>query len=383
MPSVILRPEYQRGLHFTVRKPVLTYAGQNEYTIDSDFGIFEATGNTQLVERVQEIAAIAKVREISRTDEYKKALAEAAKSPLLMAKNLATDPVKTVTGVPKGIWKFMNRAGQSIKEIGEKRERSPYEDGAGADAVGFSKAKRELALKLGVDPYSSNPTLQKDLNGISWAAFAGNLTVTLALAPIGGGAGAAITGLNISTAAEDSLRDNSPSDLRRASLARLLDMDVPREDAVAFLNATAYSPTNQTLLVEALTELRGARGRDEYVRLAAEATDETDAIFFRRSAQLMARVHREHPLAIVSAAHSLPVCLAQDGTVVVPLEWDYACWTQRASQFLATVKGGDFGGQKITGYHVFLTGVASPKVREELAAADVRLTEKALPGPLQ
>ena len=76
-----------------------------------------------LVRRVQEIAAIAKLREVSRTDEYKNALLAAAKSPVLVAKGLVEHPICTVTGVPKGPWKFMNRAGQGIKEKTQGRER--------------------------------------------------------------------------------------------------------------------------------------------------------------------------------------------------------------------------------------------------------------------
>jgi hypothetical protein len=288
-----------------------------------------------------------------------------------------------VSGVPKGIWKFMNRAGQSIKEAGEQRERSPYEDGAGKDLIGFSKAKRGLALKLGVDPYSSNEALQQELNGIAWAAFGGNMTMTLVLAPVGGAAGTAITAVNVSESATAALRDTTPSDLRRAGLGKLLEMGVGREEAVAFLNSPAYSPTNQTLLIDALERLKGARGRDEYVELATEATDEVDALFFRRTAQVMARVHRETPLAVISTSHSLPVCLANDGTVVVPLEWDYASWTQRAAEFVRTVKAGDFGDRKVTGHRFVLSGVASPLAKQQLEAQGIALTEKALPGPLR
>lgn len=55
-----------------------TCAGRNAWTIDSDFGVFEADGNTMMI--VREIAAIAKLREVSRTDEYKNALVVATTS---------------------------------------------------------------------------------------------------------------------------------------------------------------------------------------------------------------------------------------------------------------------------------------------------------------
>ena len=67
--AAILKPEIAAGQGFTVRDTVPTYAGRNAYTIDSDAGVFEADGNVMLMRRVREIAAIAKLREVSRTDE--------------------------------------------------------------------------------------------------------------------------------------------------------------------------------------------------------------------------------------------------------------------------------------------------------------------------
>ena len=71
-----------------MRDAVPTYGGRNGYIIDSDAGIFEADGNTMLVRRMREIAAIARLREVSRTDEYKRALEAAVASPLLVTKGL-------------------------------------------------------------------------------------------------------------------------------------------------------------------------------------------------------------------------------------------------------------------------------------------------------
>ncbi|HET6408079.1 MAG TPA: hypothetical protein VFG14_09375, partial [Chthoniobacteraceae bacterium] len=145
--ATILKPEFAIG----VRDPVPTYGGRNGYMIDTEFGAIEADGNTMLVQRIREIAAIARLREVSRTDQYKNALVAAAKSPIAAAKGLIQHPVSTVSGVPKGLWKFMNRAGQGIKERTQDRERSEYEDSNAAQLIGFSKAKRDVALKLGVD----------------------------------------------------------------------------------------------------------------------------------------------------------------------------------------------------------------------------------------
>src|SRR5213080_5515991 len=94
--SEILRPEFLAGPHHKVREPVPTYFGANQFTIDSDFGVFEANGNEMLVRRINEINAIAQLKDVSRTDQYKDAVVAAAKSPVAAAKNIVNDPVNTV-----------------------------------------------------------------------------------------------------------------------------------------------------------------------------------------------------------------------------------------------------------------------------------------------
>ena len=101
--SEILRPDFLQGANHKVREDVSPSSGANRFIIDSDFGVFEAEGNEMLIRRVNEINAIAQLKQVSRTDQFKDALAKAAKSPLAAAKSIVTDPVTTITNVPKGL----------------------------------------------------------------------------------------------------------------------------------------------------------------------------------------------------------------------------------------------------------------------------------------
>src|SRR6185436_11146877 len=84
--SEILRPEILEGPNHKTRDEVTTYSGANHFMIDSPFGVFEADGNEMLIRRVDEINAIARLKDVSRTDQYKNALATAAKAPVAAAK---------------------------------------------------------------------------------------------------------------------------------------------------------------------------------------------------------------------------------------------------------------------------------------------------------
>ena len=383
--ATILKPEFAAGPDFAVRDTVSTYGGRNSYLIDSDFGPFEADGNVMLVQRVREVAAIARLREVSKTDEYAKALASATTSPLLLAKDLVTNPVSTVTGVPKGLFKFMNRFGEGIKEKAKGRERSQYEDSNAAQLIGFAKAKRDVALKLGVDPYSSNQTLQRELNGISWAAYAGKMTFTIATAPVGGGAGIALTATNLTNTFDQALRDQSPVDLRLSSLKRLLAMACTRAQADAFLNNTAFSPSVQTALVLHLDALATTANRPAFVQLATEeSTSEGDALFFLSTSRLLAELqNRGRTISRINLFNGLPIAIGDDGTVILALEWDYATWTQKAAALASQIKTAKFANKTPKGVIVALTGDASPLLQKELQAAGIELVTRLAPGPLK
>ena len=380
----ILKPEYLSGTNFKVAESVPTYSGANRYVIESNYGIYHADSNDLLIIRVEEIQAIEKLKNVSRSEEYTKALERAAKSPVALAKNLAKDPVGTVSGVPKGVWKFMNRVGQSAKEVTSGRERSQYDEGAGKDLIGFSKAKRQVAAQLGIDPYSTNEALQRELNGLSWTSFAGNSTVDLLMLPVGGAAKVAYQSVNLTTDTRSMLRDLSPSDLRRENLGRMIKVGVPKATGEAFLNGTAFSPWHQTHFIDSLLQLDGVTGRTDFIRtVTAIAENENDALFCQNTAKLMARIHKNGTrLKRIIIENTFPVCIAEDGSRILALQWDYAAWTQGADQFLTEMQRGDGKGKPATCV-VAISGVASERAKQELQTRGIRLQERLDPGPLR
>jgi len=378
--SVILQPQYFHGPNFTVRNPVPIYFGSNRYTIDSDFGVFEADGNQMLMRRVAEIEAIAKLQAMSQTKEFTQAAAQAASAPVKIAQDLVTNPVSTISSVPRGIWGFLNRAGEAVKEAAEGQQSTAAEGNVVENMTGFSKIKRDLAIKLGVDPYTTNEVFQRELNKVAWPAFLGKFTVDLGMAAVGG---AALSAANITGSLTDALRDKSPAELRLMNLGMLMNnMGVSRATADAFLSNNAISPTTQTILIAALAQLGNIPGQAEFIRQAATSQDEHDALAFQQSCQLMANLNDSTPVARITHLHGLTVCQTNNGTVVVPIQWDYAAWTPATERFITALKAQKFT-TPVSGYSVTLTGVVSPMTAQALAARGVNVKTKALPGPLK
>jgi hypothetical protein len=336
-----------------------------------------------LMRRVAEIQGIAALQAMSQTSEFTQAAAQAAETPLNVAQDLVTNPLPTIASVPRGILSFLNQAGQAVKNIAEGDQTDLGQGQLVENLSGFAKTKRDLAIKLGVDPYCNNEVFQRELNKVAWPAFLGKFAVGLGMGAIGGGAGAAIHGLNWTATLQNSLRDKSPGELRQMNLDLLTNnMGIAPDAANAFLSNNAISPTTQTLIVAALGQLGNIPGQGEFILQAANSQDEHDALAFQQSVQIMAQLNETAPVTRITHLNGLTVCQTNDGTVVVPIQWDYVSWTPMTERFITALKAAHFNSP-VTGYLVALTGVVSPMAGEALTAREIKFSEKQLPNPLK
>ena len=382
--SEILKPEFLKGPHYVVRDPVPTSAGMNQFTIDSDFGVFEADGNEMLLQRLKEIDAIVRLGEVSRTDEFKKSLLAAAKSPLNSAKNIARDPAQAISNVPKGIMKFLGRAKETVENVGKGGGGDIGDGTKMKDAIGYSDKKRKIALQMGIDPYTTNTVLQKQLDDLAWASWAGGFTFSVATLPISGAAGAILTVTNVNSTVEDLLREKSPSELEQINRATFRAMGASASDADRILNGGAFTPTEATTFAVHLKALKGVANRGAFVKAAAQkSTTEADALFCVYTAALMDQINQKTPIARIVMLGDFPICVAKDGTIIVALQWDYAAWTSGAANFTDAVQ--KFAGKSGQSAHISvdLSGEVSPRLRQELEKRGMTVQDRLVPGPLK
>jgi len=382
--SQILKPEFLSGPHFKVHEEVTTYSGGNHYAIDSDFGPFDAESNEMLRIRIAEIEAIAKLREVSKTEEFKAALERAAKGPYKTAKQLIADPVGTISGIPKGAWKSLNSIGQSLKERLSGRDNASYEDSTVQSVIGFSRAKRQLAARLGVNPYSSNPVLQKELNSIAWASFAGELPVTIASFGISGAAGNALTGLSWTEDLNKTLIENDPSDIHLINLRKLIDLGISKTLADDFVQNPAFNPLTQRVITTALVKLARASGKQKFVSLANAADNEIDALFFQQCAALLVEANEKlGGLTRITSFQRLPCCVTKDNTFVVTIQYDCLAWTEQVATAAEKILNLKNGKENYAAFALFTSGDLSPRAREELTQHEIKIYDRQLPGPLR
>jgi len=380
----ILKPEFLQGPHFAVRDPVPTSAGMNQFTIDSDFGVFAADGNEMLLQRLKEIDAIARLREVSRTDEFKNSLIAAAKSPLNSAKNIARDPAQAISNVPKGLMKFLGRAKETVENVGKGGGGDVGDGQRMKDAIGYSDKKRKIALEMGIDPYTTNTVLQKQLDDVAWASWAGGFSFSVATLPISGPAKAVLTATNLNSTVEDLLREKSPSELEQINRATFRAMGASSSDIEQILHGGAFTPTQATTFAVHLKALKGVANRGAFVKAAAQrSTTEADALFCVYTAALMDQINQKTPIARIVMLHDFPICVAKDGTIIVALQWDYAAWTSGAASFTDDVQKLAGKSGQSTRVSIDLSGEISPRLREELEKRGITVQERLVAGPLK
>lgn len=370
--SEVLSPEMLKGAHHRVRDVVVADGYMYRFAVDSDYGAFEVTGMGALQKLLGEIRGITALREIKKTKVFTAALKDSATGSFRFAKSLITNPADTLSGMPKGAYKFLEETGTGVTS-----ERDPSDDPAYKKVLLMSARKREFAAQLGLDPYSGNAVLQKDLNSVAWTAAIGNLTVSAALMPVGGPAGAVVSVTRWGTALNDQLKNEPASRLRIINEGKLAAMGIPKELAKQFLDHKAFSPRHDTILVEALSRVEGARGREQFLSLALLAEDETDANFFTAMAQIMRGYHESvtpiMEMAVVGGR--LVVAQGQNGRALVPLPMDNVLWTAaadaRSREVKAAYRAATFNGQ----FDLWLTGTVSPTAKQRFAERGMTVTE--------
>ena len=100
-------------------------------------------------------------------------------------------PVDSVQGLPTGVGRFFGRVGlgaRRIKEAATEPEESSASEKAGEvasrgvqttrDVFSYEQERGELAQRLHVDPYTTNPILSRQLDEVALVAFRTHLGVT-------------------------------------------------------------------------------------------------------------------------------------------------------------------------------------------------------------
>jgi hypothetical protein len=344
----------------------------NTYFLYSGDDAWAVTTGVALRTRIREIYAIDKLREMSKSDEFAQAMANASKQKIEGVVGIVTNPLGTIENIPLGASRFFGRIGEGLKG-----GRTEGQGNAVQNMIGISKAKVALAVKLGVSPYTYNQELQKQLTNNARAMALGGLVVNAATAAVGGPAGDVLTGLNVNQTLQQTLVNSTPDDLRILNRKKLFALNVTRENADAILMHPWYSPWTETIMIDALSTI----GVDPTAFLtdACKALTEEDAIYFERLAQVLARYHTKKAKLRSIRIESKVVCaLDANGTLVFPLSCDYAIWSERAAGRVGEIAALLQGQDDIKALAVWVDGKVSDRAAQELKSRRIDLATSVL-----
>ena len=371
----ILPSDVRKGPHHTVLDEVVPFRHTYRYRITSPYGQFEAYGGEMLKIRIQEIQAIATMDEgVNHIQSVAAGAKHAILSPFKFMLGLVSEPTETLLAIPKGMWHMATRIGEMA--VGE---RGSLEDPENAELLGLATVKRQVADHFGVDVYSSNRVLQEKINSLSWAGFAGDAAVRLATLPIGGPAGAVLTGTSFSTTVGELLRDHTPEELRHLNRNKLEIMRLDDSLIEAFLQHPWYSPRHETVLVQALFEMNIVKNRKTFFKVAASARFEEEALFFQRMAEMLLSYHQNvKPLEqFVAIDDRLLMGLTRDHALVGMLPVEYLSWRAELAESAETVATWA-SAKDVKTVELWLTGKPTPRAHSELLAKGITVRQGAM-----
>lgn len=347
------------GPNFRIVNPVRSDGFLRVYDVRSPYGDFKVTSDAMMQVRQRELAAIIELDKLNTSDTFNKALVEAGVAPIKFAGNLIINPIQTIGNTLGGIGNAMGQFGSGMANAGKSQDTAL--GGLGAD-----QKRRELAAKLGVDPYTDFEPLAHRMQKLSEAAAAGGLVVSGAMMAIPGAVGLVVSNVATGSKVADMMRDYSAAQLMDMNRQKLAGMGVEKALADQLVTNRAYTPLDMTSMVASL-ETIPVGGRADFLRRAADAKTREAAYFNRRYAELIADHHaKTRQVTSFVSLGDFPFNQTRSGSVMAVWPVDALSWTDGTAKAMGRVneaiKRGGYPGRP----ELRITGQATAAAKERL-----------------
>ncbi|MBS0570494.1 MAG: hypothetical protein JSS28_07795 [Proteobacteria bacterium] len=363
------------GPDFRVVPEVAVRGYMANFLIDTKFGPIRADSVEMLAIRVGELPAMEALDEASRSGAFATALAARAHKTGSAIVNVLTHPVDTITGLPRGVARYLgaqwdkwsgraqalsDRSQREFENRGDPyrapqgpmtalRAAPPENPSASVESknrawyartgsevaregkryLQFNSQRRAMAKVLGVDPDSSNPILDQELDTLAWAAVWGDFSAGTALGQIGGTAAVVIgdTGtLN------QYVLSQTPEQLRADNEKRLLALCSDETAVRSFLRRGGFTDTLRTALVAELEKLAPKSGCNGLLELAATTRGEIEARYLVNALKLVASQPGTKDGELLTANAAIAWHMPS-GKLILPLPVDYLTWNADLAAF--------------------------------------------------
>lgn len=360
----------QRGSNYHVASPVPVSGFYGQFTLHTELGDLQADGASLLKQRIEEIQPAMELQQLSGTKVFANALGKSAQGGAEAIGRAVAHPVDTVKNLPAGIGRFFKSVGHTVQSVASP---DGNQGAAVADAFGINKAKRQLAQKVGVDPYTTNPFVAKRLDELAQAAVAGGISIDVALAAATGGAAMIVSATKTVSNLAWSL---PPEDIRAMNDKDLAALGVDAASRSSLLGNRWYTPTMALSFVEAMKALGVHEGASAFTALAAGAQSEVEARFYIAQLRMAQRfAEAGHAITGMEPRGRVGAFRTDRDELFVPVPLDYLTWTEGVKAVVDAPTD-----RNVRARVVWFTGGASPKATAELRRAGWNVRVNAGPG---
>ncbi len=346
-------PLVGEGYRIRSEATIVDYYGR--FLVDTDLGMFAVDGSDLLQMRLAELPAARLLEQASGGEVMGDSAGERLRRPFQQGAKVVSEPGETMRRLPAGIGRFLARGARRVQRLALRigdaasdsmqngdadRAATPESQPArmegvrdmGLDYIGYQRARRELAERLGIDPYTSHPLISDRLDELAWSAWVGKKGASMLL---GGVIGESLdTALDISGDAYKLAWSAHPLDIERRNQEHLHGLGLSGKPARDFLRNGAFSPLLQTAFVDRLADGCFSTLRADLLELATQAESEREARFLlAQLAELSAAGRLGAGLPRVGLVGYTLVLDQGDGRLSVVLPVDWVGWDQTTADF--------------------------------------------------
>ena len=330
------------------------------FTIETSHGRFQVHGIGLAKQRLRELQALHRLTQMSQSDVFTKSLGQAALAPVRFGADLVTNPGATINRTLSGIGNMFDRVQASAEN--QKASR----DSVVGSLMGTDTARRQLAVELGIDPYTDFQPLAQRLDAIAKASALGGLSVKAVLMAVPGAGGAVVSSSSTASSIQSTLREKTSAQIVQQVKATLQRLNVSAASSTRLIANKLYTPSDLLIMTNALARLKA--GKTELFITRAVQADTRDVAFFqRRRAELLAAKSADlGGIVEFMSVATFPLNRTRDGTVVALFPLDEVAWTETSARAFTTVTG----NLRLLGYQqspvLATTATITPTAEEEL-----------------
>jgi len=327
--SEILPADLINGDHFRVLDDVGWNDGLHEFTVETEFGSFDVLGEPMLRVRLAEVDAWIKLKKTSSAGAGVKAVGDSVADSFSTLANAFAHPVKTVTGVPKGIGRLFKKVEHNVDQVTDEDDGNSGEvlgddnsiNSLSNKMIGVNKSYRRLAQEYGVNPYTTNEALQEELLRLAKVDAVARKGTSILLPGVG-------LGLGIVVKVTRAVYEHSWLEIVARNEDTLEELGASPDQIKALFSNKSINLTLLTMMLEILRSKESLEGRlnviDQMVLLKTDA----EAVFFGECL-LMADWYNENesPLVEMLPGTLVPVALTADKKLITFSAADFAYWT--------------------------------------------------------